>query len=80
MDCRLGGAVFRLQNYYVKDWAENFMIKFDADDVQNWYEHIKKVLEENRYGDARITEPEMAGDAKICHVIDPCGVLLIFVQ
>ncbi len=80
MDCRLGGAVFRLQDYYVKDWAENFMIKFDVDDVQPWYEHVKKVLEENRYGGARITEPEMAGDTKICHVVDPCGVLLIFVQ
>lgn len=54
MDCRLGGAVFRLQNYYVKDWAENFMMKFDVDDVQAWYEHVKKVLDENTYGNARM--------------------------
>lgn len=37
MDCRLGGAVFRLQDYYVEDWANNFMIKFDVDEVQPWY-------------------------------------------
>lgn len=43
MDCRLGNAVFRLQNYYVKDWANNFMIKLDVDDVDEWYDHVKKV-------------------------------------
>lgn len=80
MDCRLGNAVFRLQNYYVKDWAHNFMIKFDVDDVEEWYGHVKKVLTENAYGDARTAEPEMAGDTKILHVWDPCGVLLIFVE
>src|SRR5688572_12595176 len=80
MDCRLGGAVFRLQNYYVKDWAHNFMIKFDVDDVQAWYEHVRKVLDENTYGNARMAEPEMVGDTKIMHVWEPCGVLLIFVE
>lgn len=80
MDCRLGNAVFRLQNYYVKDWANNFMMKLDVDDVDEWYQHIKKVLSENKYGSSRVAEPEMVGDTKILHVVDPCGVLLIFVQ
>ncbi|MBK9216046.1 MAG: hypothetical protein IPM59_10685 [Chloracidobacterium sp.] len=80
MDCRLGGAVFRLQNYYVKDWAENFMMKFEVEDVQAWYEHIKQLLDANKYGNARIAEPEVIGGSKICHVWDPCGVLLIFIQ
>lgn len=79
-DCRLGGAVFRLQNYYVKDWAENFMMKFDVDDVQAWHEHAKKVIDEGDYSNARYDEPEIIGDTKICHVWDPCGVLLIFIQ
>jgi hypothetical protein len=80
MDCRLGGAVFRLQNYYVKDWANNFMMKFDVEDVDAWHEHVKKVLAQNTYAHARVTEPEMLGDTKILHVWDPSGVLLIFVQ
>jgi len=80
MDCELGGAKFRLQNYYNKDWAENFMMKFDVNDVQAWYEHGKKVLNENSYGHARIAEPEMVGDTKVLHVWDPCGILLIFIQ
>ena len=80
MDCRLGGGVFRLQNYYVQDWANNFMIKLDVDDVDPWYEHVKSVLDKEDYGSARMAEPEMVGDTKIMHVWDPCGVLLIFVQ
>ena len=80
MDCRLGNAVFRLQNYYVKDWANNFMMKLDVEDVDGWYQHVKKVLDENKCGSARVAEPEMVGDTKILHVVDPCGVLLIFIQ
>jgi hypothetical protein len=80
MDCRLGDAVFRLQNYYVKDWANNFMMKLDVDDVDAWYGHAKNVLDANTYGHAKIAEPEMVGDTRIMHVWDPCGVLLIFIQ
>ena len=80
MDCRLGAAVFRLQNYYVKDWAENFMMKFQVDDVQSWYEHAKEVIGAGNFGHARHDEPEMVGDTKIFHIWDPCGVLLIFIQ
>ncbi|CAN5386660.1 hypothetical protein BH10ACI2_BH10ACI2_11990 [soil metagenome] len=80
MDRRLGGAVFRLQNYHVKGRAGNFMMKFDVNDVQESYEHIKKVLAERSYTNARIAESEMIGDTKILHVWDPSRVLLIFIQ
>ena len=80
VDCRLGNAVFRLQNYYVEDWANNFMMKFDVDDVDAWYEHANRILAEKTYGRARIAEREMVGDSKILHIWDPCGVLLIFIQ
>lgn len=80
MDCRLGNAVFRLQNYYVKDWAHNFMMKFDVDDVDAWHAHVRRVLGETTYDNARVAAPEMVGDTRIMHVWDPCGVLLIFIQ
>lgn len=80
MDCRLGSSVFRLQNYYVKDWAENFMMKFEVDDVPAWYKHAKKVIGEGDYGSAECQEIEIIGDTKILHVVDPCGILLIFIQ
>ncbi|MCC7309331.1 MAG: glyoxalase [Acidobacteria bacterium] len=80
MDCRLGNAVFRLQNYYVQDLANNFMMKLQVDDVDEWYEHVKKVVGDGKYGSARLSAPEMVGGAKLLHVVDPSGVLLIFVQ
>ena len=80
MDCRLGGAIFRLQNYYVKEWAENFMMKFDVDDLIGWHDHAKKVIDGGEFGSARCDQPETIGDTQIFHIWDPCGVLLIFIQ
>ena len=81
MDCRLGNAVFRLQDYYVRLWAENFMMKFAVADVDAWAAHAKRIIVEGDFGNARYDKaPEMIGDTKIFHVWDPCGVLLIFIQ
>ena len=80
VDCRLGGAQFRLQNYYIKDWANNFMMLFGVDDVQAWYEHAKVVIDRGDFGSARVSEPETAGGSQILHVVDPSGVLLIFAE
>ncbi|HCA59426.1 MAG TPA: glyoxalase [Blastocatellia bacterium] len=81
MDCRLGNAVFRLQNYHNKDWAENFMMKFDVDDIEGWHANAKGVIDNGDFGHARYdNEIELVGgDTKIFHVWDPCGVLLIFI-
>lgn len=73
VDCRLGGATFRLQNYYVKDWAENFMMRFGVDDVPAWYGHAKAVIASGNYDSASVSEPEMAGETLVCHVGDPSG-------
>jgi hypothetical protein len=55
-------------------------MKFDVDDVDAWHQHAKKVIDTGNYSNARYDEPETIGDTKICHVWDPCGVLLIFIQ
>ena len=78
-DCSLGAAKFRLQNYYVKDWANNFMMQFWVEDVDAWFEHATKVIAEGGF-DACTKAPERIGDTKVCHVIDPTGVLLIFLN
>lgn len=79
-DCRMGDAVFRLQNYYVKEYADNFMIKMEVEDVDAWYTHVRQILDESTYRDARVEEPEMVGDTKVLHVVDPSGVLLVFLH
>ena len=80
-DCRLGSAVFRLQNYYKKDWAENFMMKLQVDDLEAWHAHAKDVINNYDFAHARYDEKiDLAGDTKVFHVWDPCGVLLIFLD
>jgi len=79
-DCTLGPVQFRLQNYYVKDWANNFMMQFGVEDARAWYEHVKTLVESGKYKNIRVSEPEEVEGAVITHVWDPCGVLLIFIQ
>ncbi len=81
VDCRLGGAVFRLQKYYNKDWAENFMMLFGVEDARAWYEHGKEVVASSEFsGHTRISEPEEVGGSTLCHIWDPSGILLIFIS
>jgi len=80
-DCRLGNSLFRLQNYYVEGWANNFMLQFQVDDANAWYEHAKAIIDDGEFGDARVMLPEaVTEDTIITHVVDPSGVLLIFIQ
>lgn len=79
-DFELGGHTFRLQNYYVEDWANNFMILLDVDDVDAWYRRVQSVIETGSFPAVRVKPPEPVDGARVLHVIDPSGVLLIFVQ
>jgi predicted enzyme related to lactoylglutathione lyase len=79
-DFELNGNRFRLQNYYVRDWADNFMMVMGVDDVQAWYQHVRKVADDGGFDNVRMKPPEPVGDSRVLHVTDPSGVLLIFVQ
>ncbi|MBX9669082.1 MAG: hypothetical protein K2X93_15765 [Candidatus Obscuribacterales bacterium] len=79
-DCELGNAKFRLQNYYVKEWADNFMLQFAVEDARIWYQLLKPIADSGRYNNVRVSEPEVIDNTVITHVWDPSGVLLIFVQ
>ena len=79
-DFELNGYRFRLQNYYVKDWADNCMIVMGADDVDAWFEKASQVAQATEFRDVRVQPIESIGDARVLNVVDPSGVLLIFVQ
>jgi hypothetical protein len=79
-DFELGGNCFRLQNYYVKDWADNFMVVMGVDDVEAWYQRARTISDSARFQNVRIKPPESVDGSLVLHVIDPSGVLLIFVQ
>jgi len=79
-DFELGGWQLRLQDYYVTDWAENSMIVMRVDDVEAWHRLATDVARDPDFGCVRVREIESIGDARVLHVLDPAGVLLIFVQ
>ncbi len=75
-DCR-----FYLQNYYNKDWANNFMLHITVEDARAWWERASTVIAAGNYKYARLTEPnEQSYGALVTHVWDPSGVLLHFAQ
>lgn len=80
VDCELNGNEFRLQDYYVKDWAENFMMVMYVDSVTEWHDHVTRVFNEGPFPEVRIKEPEPVNGFMVLHVVDPSGVLLVFVQ
>jgi hypothetical protein len=77
----LGDNRIMLQNYYVKEWAENSMLVVEVADARAWHDHVQGVLAGNAYGNARLAEPQQQDwGALVTYVWDPCGVLLHFTQ
>jgi hypothetical protein len=77
----LGGHRFMLQNFYVKDWAENFMLTVVVADAAAWHRRAMEVLSAGAYGSARVAEPKAEDwGATVTYVWDPSGVLLHFTQ
>lgn len=79
-DFSLNGHAFRLQNYYVKDWADNFMFVLDIEDVEAWHRKALELLNSKAFPGMRVKAPELIDGSLVLHVWDPTGVLLVFVQ
>ena len=79
-DFELNGKQFRLQNYYVRDWADNFMVVIGVDDIEAWHQHVRMISVGGRFPGVRIKPPEPVNGSLVLHVWDPSGVLLVFVQ
>lgn len=67
---------FLLQNYYVKEWAGNFMMHLMVADVDDWWTHIqdKKIVE--KYPDIMAKPPALQPwGLRVLYLSDPSGVL-----
>lgn len=74
----LGACSFLLQNHYVRDWADNFVVHLYVSDVQPWWDRIVGADLAARYG-VRTRAPHRAEwGATVVHLIDPAGVLWWF--
>lgn len=75
------GAQIYLQNYYQKDWAENYMLHISVQDVAQCHADIHALLATGRFPNARIAAPKHeAYGALVSYLWDPSGVLLHLVQ
>jgi predicted enzyme related to lactoylglutathione lyase len=79
-DFELNGNRFRLQNYYVKEWANNFMVVMNVDDIEGWSRRAKGLIDGGEFKNVRLKPIEEVDGARVLHLIDPSGVLLVFVQ
>lgn len=79
-ELELSNHRFFLQNYYNKQWANNFMMYIDVEDTVEWYKHVKQLIEHGDYGSARLKPPKQEDYALVTYVWDPCGVLLHLAQ
>jgi hypothetical protein len=79
-DFEMNGHRFRLQNYYVEDWANNFMVVMGVDDAEAWHDHVRQVTSTGEFKAVRFRPPKKVDDSLVLEVIDPSGVLLVFVQ
>jgi hypothetical protein len=77
----LGGHRFMLQDFYVREWAENFMMTVVVRSAPAWFDHVTDVLGAGEFGDARVSEPKVEEwGATVTYVWDPCGVLIHFTE
>ncbi len=73
---RVGQGSFLLQNFYQKDWAENFMMQLMVDDLDGWWRHIQSLDLPGRFGVAPPKAPEVQPwGLRVAYVYDPAGVL-----
>ena len=80
-ELELANCRFLLQDFYIKEWAHNFMMYINVSDSQEWYTHIDEVIRsDQRFKECRVNPPKDEGHGIVTYVWDPSGVLLHFSQ
>ncbi len=73
---RIGPSSFILQNYFQKDWAENFMMQLMVDDLDFWWAHITSLDLPTNFGVQVPRAPALQPwGMRVAYVFDPSGVL-----
>lgn len=73
---QLGNFAFILQDYYVKDWAENFMMHLMVQDLDAWWTHIDALKLAERFGVGAPRAPKLEPwGLRVSYLFDPAGVL-----
>jgi hypothetical protein len=79
VEMQLGVFSFILQEYYVREWADNFVVHLTVSDLGLWWDHIMSLDLPVRYG-VKIKAPQSEDWAVVAGVTDPSGVLWRFAE
>lgn len=74
----VGDYHFFLQDHYVKDFAENFMLYLYVDDVDEWWEYIQKCNIAEKYTITLKPPHDYPWGMREIHMLDPTGVFWHF--
>ncbi len=73
---QIDGHAINLQQFYVKEHAENFMMQLMVPDVDEWWERIQALNLKDKYQLHMVKPPEMQPwGLRILYISDPSGVL-----
>jgi hypothetical protein len=72
----IGSHSFLLQNFYVKEFADNYMMHMLVTDVEAWWTHVQTLKLQEKY---EVPAPKPPKDEpwglRILYLVDPTGVL-----
>ena len=75
-ELEIGAYRFLLQNFYVKEFAENCMMSLMVDNADAWWEHIQKVSLIEKYNLKMAKPPALQPwGLRVLYLADPSGVL-----
>lgn len=77
VEMHLGAFSFILQDYYVEQWANNFVFHVRVSDVNAWWDRIMALNLPERYG-VTVKEPHPESWGVVAGIVDPSGVLWRF--
>jgi len=76
IEMHLGKYSFLLQDYYVEEWAANFMMHLLVSDLDGWWSHISALDLGSRYQVESPRPPKLESwGLRVAYVFDPAGVL-----
>jgi hypothetical protein len=79
IEMHLGAFSFILQDYHVKEWADNFVMHGLVTDLDGWWKHIDALDLPARYG-VRAQGPKLESWGMVAGFTDPSAVLWRFTQ
>jgi len=75
VEMHVGQHSFLLQDFYVPEYAGNFVMHMLVDNVQVWWDRLCAIDLPGRYGLENPRAPVVAGPLKATHFADPSGIL-----